>query len=62
MSARLAGDRMEALERLGTKAASLPVEDRAAYFFLCMAVLASNAPDVMHFILDRADERLESAS
>ena len=62
MSARLGGDRMEALDRLGAKAAALPEDERASYFFLCMAVLASNAPEVLHFILDRADERLDGAS
>lgn len=58
---RLAADRAEALDRLGEKCSTLPEGERAAYLFLCMAILGNNAPEVLHFILDRADERLAEA-
>lgn len=49
-----------ALDRLGNKAATFDTtEQRAKYLFLCLAILGGNAPDVLTFILDRADERTE---
>ena len=55
----LTADRQEALDRLGEKCLALPEDERAPYMLLCMAILANHAPEVMHFLLDRADERLE---
>jgi len=51
-----------ALNRLIAKSASLPDDERAAYMVLCLAILANHAPEVLHFILDRADERLVKAA
>lgn len=54
-------DRGEAMERLTAKLNELEPDEVGAYFLLCMAILASNAPDVVTFLLDRADERLNEA-
>lgn len=51
-------DRGEALDRLNDRVKALPVDDRAPYLLLCLALLASAAPDVLTFLMDRADERL----
>lgn len=55
-------DQMEALDRLGAKCAALPEDERAPYLLLCMAILASHAPEVLNFLFDRADERLEASA
>lgn len=51
-------DRGEALQRL-TDTLRDPDIDQGSYFYLCMALLATNAPDVATFIMDRTDERLD---
>ena len=52
-------DRGEALTRLTEITTTLAEDEVAPYFLLCMAVLAKNAPDVAHFVMDRADASLE---
>lgn len=52
-------DRGEALERLSAKVAATPQDEVASYLLLCMAILAHNAPDVVTFLMDRADARLD---
>ena len=49
-------DRGEAMERLVTTVAALPEEDRTPYLLLVCGYLAGSAPDVLTFLLDRADE------
>lgn len=48
------------LDRLGQTASAFDTtEQRAQYLFLALALLGSSAPDVLAFVLDRADERME---
>jgi hypothetical protein len=54
-------DRGEALERLTTKVQALPEDEVTPYLLLCMAILARNASDVVTFLMDRADARLDDA-
>lgn len=54
-------DRGEAMERMTAKLNELDDDEVGAYFLLCMAILANNAPDVCTFIMDRADQRLADA-
>lgn len=54
-------DNGEALQRLTDKLNELDHDEVGAYFLLCMAFLARNAPDVCTFIMDRADQRLAEA-
>ncbi len=54
-------DNGEAMERITAKLKELDQDEVGAYFLLCMAILAKNAPDVAVFVMDRADERLEDA-
>ena len=51
----------EALERLRGKVAELGGlnEDSAAYLLLVAGMLASNAPDVLTFLMDRVDRQIE---
>lgn len=49
-------DTARAIERLADKRTDLGVEDFSAYIFLAFGILASQAPEVVEFILDRADE------
>lgn len=51
-------DNGEAMERLTTKLKELGHDEVGAYFLLFMAILAKNAPDVLTFLMDRADTRL----
>lgn len=62
--ARMTADRAEALDRLTTRMKCFEPGDGelAAYFIVCMAILGNNAPEVLHFILDRANEQLGFAS
>lgn len=49
----------DALDRLANRAGEFTTTDqRSRYLFLCLAILGSSAPDVLAFILDRADERM----
>ena len=54
-------DHGEALERLRGKVAELGGlnEDSAAYLLLVAGMLASNAPDVLTFLMDRVDRQIE---
>ena len=54
-------DHGEALERLTAKINELGDDELGAYLLLCMAILAKNAPDVVTFLLDRADQSLANA-
>lgn len=54
-------DNGEALDRLTAKLKELDSDEVGAYFLLCMAILARNAPDVCTFIMDRADQSLADA-
>lgn len=45
------------IDRLAAKRQALGAEDFAAYGFLVLGLLDHQAPDVLAFILDRADER-----
>ncbi|WP_332645074.1 hypothetical protein [Aeromicrobium sp.] len=47
-----------AIDRLATKRVDLGAEGFGAYAFLVLSILAGQAPEVIEFILDRADERL----
>ena len=47
-----------ALDRLAAKREALGAEDFGAYAFLMLGLLAHQAPDVVQFVMDRADERL----
>lgn len=49
-------DTARAIERLADKREELGVEDFSAYTFLAFGILAGQAPEVVEFILDRADE------
>lgn len=53
-------DRGEALTRLTEKVQTLPADEVAPYLLLCFAILARTAPDVMTFLMDRADAKLDS--
>jgi uncharacterized membrane protein len=48
------------VDRLAAKHKELGAEDFAAYAFLTLGLLAHHAPEVVAFILDRADERTTS--
>ena len=47
-----------AVERIAAKCKELGDEDFGTYAFLALGFLAWNAPDVLHFIFDRADAQL----
>lgn len=47
-----------AIERLAEKRRDLGAEDFAAYAFLVLGLLGWQEPQVLEFILDRADERM----
>ena len=50
------------VDRLATIRASLGWEDFAAYALLALGLLADQAPEVVTFVLDRADALLEGAA
>lgn len=54
-------DRGEALNLLTDRLRALPADEHAAYMVLMLGILARNAPDVLTFLLDRADAALEAA-
>jgi hypothetical protein len=58
--ARMSADSGEALERLTKRLQSFEPGDTelGMYFLVCLSILAKNAPDVLHFLLDRANEAL----
>lgn len=49
-------NRGEVLDRLTTKITDLPADDVAPYLLLVVGLLAKNAPDVLDFLMDRADQ------
>lgn len=53
-----AHDSERAVDRIAAKRKELGAEDFAAYAFLALGLLGYQAPDVLHFILDRTDERV----
>ena len=46
------------IERIADCRFELGSDDFAVYAFLALGILATHAPDVAEFILDRTDERL----
>lgn len=48
-------DRGEAMERLTTTVTELPEGERTPYLLIVLGILATNAPDVLMFLLDRSD-------
>jgi hypothetical protein len=50
----------QGLDRLAATVEPMTHKQRAEYLFLALAILGSNAPDVLAFILDRADERMSA--
>lgn len=55
MAGQTRPDRGEAMERLISTVQGLPEEEQAPYLLLVLAFLAQHAPDVLTFLLDRAD-------
>lgn len=53
-----AAESREAVDRVATKRQELGAEDFAAYAFLVLGMLAYQAPEVVAFVMDRADESL----
>lgn len=53
---------MSAVTRVATKRQELGVDDFSAYAFLALSLLAWQAPEVVEFILDRADEKLRGSN
>lgn len=51
-------DQRAALDRLGKKLSEMEGKDHAGYMFLVLGILGSYAPDVLQFLMDRADEKL----
>lgn len=51
-----------AIDRVVEKRIELGAEDFSAYAIVALSILASDAPEVVEFILDRTDERTEPAS
>lgn len=47
-----------AVDRVAGRRQELGAEDFAAYAFLVLGMLAYHAPDVITFMMDRADEQL----
>ena len=48
-------DSKAAVDRVAAKRTDLGAADFAAYAFLALGILAHQAPEVVEFILDRAD-------
>lgn len=48
------------IARMAETREALGAEDFAAYAFLVLGILGWHAPDVLAFVLDRADERTAS--
>lgn len=53
-----ANESRAAVARLASKRESLGAEDFGAYAFLVLGILAYEAPEVVQFVLDSADERM----
>ena len=51
-----AADSAAAVTRVAEKRSELGAEDFGAYAFLALGLLAHQAPEVVQFILDRADD------
>lgn len=54
-------DSEAAVNRLAEKRKELGAEDFGAYAFLALGMLGVHSPDVLNFILDRADGWVETA-
>lgn len=52
-----AADTRFAIDRVAAKRRELGAEDFGAYAFLVLGILAGQAPEVVEFVMDRADER-----
>ena len=50
-----------AVARVAGKRADLGAEDFGAYAFLVLGILAHQAPEVVEFVLDRADDALRTS-
>lgn len=50
-------DSQAALDRIAARLADRDATEGRAYLFLAFAILAYQSPEVVEFILDRADER-----
>lgn len=48
-----------AVEKVAAKRQELGAEDFGAYAFLVLGLLAYHAPEVVEFVMDRADSQLE---
>lgn len=48
-------DRGEAQERLTARVQGLPEDLQTPYLLVVCSILATNAPDVLTFLMDRAD-------
>lgn len=57
-----AADSEAVIDRLAAAHKDMGAEDFAAYAFLTLGLLAWHAPDVVAFILDRADAQIGAAS
>lgn len=53
-----AAESRAAVDRVASKRQELGAEDFGAYAFLVLGMLAYHAPEVVAFVMDRADERL----
>lgn len=53
-----AAESRAAVDRVAGKRQNLGAEDFAAYAFLVLGMLAYHAPEVVTFVMDRADEQM----
>ena len=51
-----------AVDRVAAKRQELGAEDFGAYAFLVLGMLAHHAPEVVNFMMDRADANLSDVS
>lgn len=51
-----------AVDRVAAKRKELGAEDFGAYAFLALGILAHQAPEVVEFVMDRADSFLSEES
>lgn len=57
-----AAESRAAVDRVAAKRQELGAEDFGAYAFLVLGMLAHHAPEVVAFVMDRADERLSDVT
>lgn len=48
-----------AIERLTRQVDALKEDERWPYLFALIGMLAGNAPDLLHFLMDRVEERVD---